>query len=221
MKQYNHCPDEEMLAGYIEGCLSSSEREAVEAHLGGCSLCLEDLAMSRCVVRGGNGPEAEQAPAEVTRKAVQLLEKQGAGRTITDNLVDSFHSLFSFLKEHVANGLLGEAHMAPVRSGTIVAPDTILVQKRFEEITAAIEIEKTGATRAKIRTRIIIGYPQFKGGRVTLLQGGREVSSLLFNYEQVVFDDIPFGAYTLSYNKNGKKIGAYSFEITESGNGRQ
>lgn len=219
MKKYNQCPDEEMLAGYIEGCLPNHKRGAVEEHLGECRSCLNEVAMSRCVIRGGAGPEPDNVPAEVTKKAVQMLEKQGSGKAIAENLADSFHSLFACLKEHVTNGLLGEAHLAPVRGGVMVSPDTILVQKRFEEITAAIEIEKTGAARAKIRTRIIIGYPGFKGGRVTLLKGEREVSSLLFSHDQVAFDDIPFGSYTLSYSRNEKKIGAYSFEITESGNG--
>ncbi len=56
---------EELLAGYVDGTLSQSERMIVDEHLAGCALCRGEVALATSA-RAGLGALAEQpAPAEI------------------------------------------------------------------------------------------------------------------------------------------------------------
>jgi hypothetical protein len=86
----------------------------------------------------------------------------------------------------------------------------------FKGIQTEIEIEKTGSNRAHIRVKLHEAGKQPEGVRVTLKAGEREIASYPFDGGYVLFEDIPFGHYSISLDKDGFQFGTYLFEIKET-----
>jgi hypothetical protein len=101
--------------------------------------------------------------------------------------------------------------------GTEGTSDFYRVRKMFKEIVAEIETEKAGHQIAAIRVILINGFGNEDDFRVTLRNSNnREIASHRIPGKFAIFENIPFGHYSLAFMQNGKKIGTYSFEIKES-----
>ena len=79
-----------------------------------------------------------------------------------------------------------------------------------------IEIEKRGENKALIRVKPAAGISHKEDVRVTLKKGNREISSGLLNRGHVVFEDIPFGHYSIISSRDGVILGEYLFKIKET-----
>jgi anti-sigma factor RsiW len=88
------CPDEEVLADYLEGHLPDEERFQMEQHLSDCHVCLEALVVTNSLIRDKGRYELDPVPAEVTKAAVDLVTRQG---------IISSDSLIEKLKRSVKN----------------------------------------------------------------------------------------------------------------------
>ena len=211
------CPDEERLADYLEGRLSEKERSHVEEHLAECEICLEGLAVITRLVQDRDRFELDHVSNEVTEAAVRLVTSR---TTMTQN------SLMEKLKESVNN--IGSSisvvlcpgqgwRPAPVRgSKTVVSDDCVCLKVSFEEIDTEIEIEKTGTSSAHIRVKPYKAEKCLGVLRITLKQGKREIASYLLDGPYVLFEDIPFGHYSISLAKKGVPLGIYNFEVKGS-----
>lgn len=213
------CPDEERLADYLEGRLSEKERSHVEEHLAGCEICLEGLAVITRLVHDRDQFELDHVSNEVTEAAVRL---------VTSRTVMTQDSLMEKLKGSVRN--IGSAmsdvlcpkqgqrwQPAPVRgSNTVVSDDCVCLKVSFEKIETEIEIEKTGSNSAHIRVKPHKAEKYRGVLRITLKQGKREVASYLLDGLYVLFEDIPFGHYSISLAKKGVSLGTYIFEVKGS-----
>jgi len=82
---------EELLAGYVDGTLSPSERDVVDAHLPGCAQCREELSLASAVVPtlaslpevpvplGVTGPVLAEARGHATSRAGSRFGKVQRG----------------------------------------------------------------------------------------------------------------------------------------------
>lgn len=217
------CPDEEMLADYLEGRLSDEENSFIEEHLTQCDHCLEVFEMSGQLIHSPPERELGSVPLAVTDAAVRLAlgdrsEPFVSLNTKLKRFLTHFHSSLS---ERIGPLPWGRYALSPIR-GTkkVLARDLIHLKKTFREIEAEIEIEKTGKNRAHIRVTILQANGLKSGIRVTLKREEREISSIL--YEEggyVLFENIPFGQYSLDFDRDGLKLGTYIFTIKESHHG--
>lgn len=221
------CSDDEMLADYFEGRLSDQDRTEMEAHLSECKMCMEALVVANSVVRGRSRFESEAAPNEVTEAAVCLINRQTSvlHGSLMQRLKRSIkglprYSLLRSLWSKVSDFLRlpwVEWRLARIRgSGRIISEDLINVRKSFNGLETEIEIEKTGHNKAHIRVKAPEYDSHKKTLRITLKRGEREISSYLLNGAYVLFEDIPFGHYSLAFVRDGAKIGTYLFEIKET-----
>lgn len=211
------CPDEERLADYLEGRLSEKEKSQVEEHLAWCDICLEGLAVTSRLMQDRDQFELDPVSNEVTEAAV---------RSVTSRTAITQDSLMEKLKGSVSNiGSAISEVLCPKQGGqpalvrgskTVVSDDFVCLNVSFEEIETEIEIEKTGNSSAHIRVK-----PHKAGKyrgilRITLKQGKREVASYLLDGLYVLFEDIPFGHYSISLAKKGVSLGTYIFEVKGS-----
>ena len=216
------CPDEEMLADYLEGRLFDGERHEIDEHLSGCDICLEDLMVARSLVRGGDSLELDPVPSQVTQAAVSLVNSQGSiwPGSLRERLNRSIKGLHLRLSGLFSPTPWGEWRLAPIRgSKKVVSRDLISLRKAFKGIDVEIEIEKTGESKALIRVKLPKNNSLGKRIRVTLKRGEREISSHLLDGGYALFEDIPFGHYGLTFARDGVMLGTYFFEIKESSNG--
>jgi len=222
------CPDEEWLADYLEGRLSEKERSHVEEHLAGCEICLERLAVTSRLVQDRDRFELDPVSNEVTEAAVRLVTSRTA--ITQDSLMEKLKGSVSKIGSAISDVLCpNQGHgwqPAPVRgSKTVVSDDFVCLNVSFEEIETEIEIEKTGSSNAHIRVKPHKAGKYRRVLRITLKQGKREVASYLLDGLYVLFEDIPFGHYSISLAKKGVPFGTYIFEVKgshrETGRGKR
>jgi len=209
------CPDEEMIADYLEGRLSVEDKDGLDAHLSECELCLEELVISAKALR--NAAESPPVPSSVTESAVRLVKGRSAvvaKKSLRESVADCAEKISAYFRYSFP----WRWQHATIRSSrTAAAPDLVIIRKVFREIETEIEIEKTGEEKAHIRVKVT-GRGK-NGIRVTLKKGEREISSQLLSGGYALFEDIPFGKYEIVFSTNGSELGAYTFEIRESRNG--
>ena len=217
------CPDEETIAAYIEGLLPEHERPRMEAHLSECDTCLDELNLTTSIVRGGNRFDTDMVP-KVTRSAVRLVNSQVSisNCSVDEKIRRSVRGLHSRLLDYLRFPVRGGWQLAPIRgSKKAVSADLFHIRKSFREFDTDIEIEKTGENKAHLRIRLTEHNGHKDEIRATLKKGEREFYSALSSGGRVLFEDISFGPYTLIFARNGASLGAYPFEIKESGNGKK
>jgi hypothetical protein len=209
------CPDEEIIADYLEGRLSSKDMEKLDAHLSECDLCLEELVIAGKALRE---PAALSAvPLSVTEAAVRRLSRLTTG-VAEKGLKEAIAAYVEKISDYFRYSLPRRWQHVTIRSSRIaVAPDLVIVRRVFKEIEAKIEIEKTGENKTHIRVKAV-GRDK-NGIRVTLKKGEREISSQLLSGGCALFEDIPFGKCEIVFSTNGSKLGTCTFEIRESRHG--
>jgi hypothetical protein len=209
------CPGEEMIADYLEGRLSAEAKEAIDAHLSECELCLEDLVIAGKAIR--DAAELPAVPSGVTESAVRLVARRKTG-VAEKGLKELIAAYAEKISDYVRYSFPWRWQQATIRSSKVAtAPDLVVIKKVFRDIEAEIEIEKTGEDKAHIRVKA--GGREKNGIRVTLKKGEREISSQLLSAGYALFEDIPFGRYEIVFSTNGSELGTYIFEIRESRNG--
>jgi hypothetical protein len=211
------CPTDEMLADYLRGRLAEKEGSEMEKHLSDCTSCLEELVIANSLFQGGDLPE-------VTETAVRLVQDLDA--TVSDSLSEKFERAIKTLPTRISDFLNhttgAELQPQPIRgSKRIVTKDLVLLKKTFKDMETEIEIEKMGENRAHIRVRLLLDDTTSKSIRVTLKKKEREIASHLAEGAQVLFEDIPFGHYSLTFARDGVTLGICQFEIKETNGGRR
>ena len=215
----NICPDEEMLADYIESRLSNNDKAEMDAHLSDCDQCLQAFVTVEGLVRSGDRIQLDTVPSRVTESAVHMVESNGSLSygSIRIKLKRFMIGLYRRFSHFFRWAPWGDWHLVPIRgSKKVISEDLVHIKKTFEEIETEIEIEKTGSGRAHIRVKLTGGIPHHKGIRVTLNRGEREISSHPFIGDYVLFEEVPFGHYSLTFSRNGLMLGKYLFEIKET-----
>jgi hypothetical protein len=91
----------------------------------------------------------------------------------------------------------------------------------FRDIETEVEIEKTGKAKACIKVNLPEAIKSEKTLRITLKKNDREIASYLSDGNFILFENIPFGHYSIALIEDDVKIGEYFFEIRETDHGRK
>jgi hypothetical protein len=212
------CPSEEVFADYIEGRLSDAEKVEVEGHLSSCERCIEELVVAGSVFREEERFELEHVPDGVTKAAVRLVQAQsaGGGPSLTEKVKASLENLSAKVVDSFSFRP-GGLQLEPIRgSKTRLDRDLIQVKKKYRDFDVEIEMEKMGENKAHIRVKIPGMVEEKRPVRVTLKRGEREMASQLLTDPYVLFENVPFGHYSLTFLTDGTEVGEYHFEIREN-----
>ena len=218
------CPAVETLADYLEGRLSEKKGSEMERHLSDCDICLEQLAVANSLLLDGHLSELESVPTEVTEAAVRLVRSQDwlLSESLPEKIERSLKDLPTKISDFLNHKSWGELQPQPVRGPKRkMTKDFVLLKKTFQDVETEIEIEKIGDNKAHIRLRILADDAANQAIRVTLKKGEREIASYLAESTYVLFEDIPFGHYSLALARDGIMLGIYHFEIKETQSGRK
>lgn len=218
----NPCPQDEVLADYMENRLKEEEAADVEAHLFDCDLCMESFLVAGKILRSGDLAGLDPVPDRVTQAALDRVLETYPSRqeSATDKIRRHLKEISQKALEYATSSPLGEPELVPIRSSRkVVSKDLIHLKKTFKNIDTEVEVEKTSPRKALIRVRLPNNNGRGKGVRVTLERDRREISSQLFGNGTVLFEDISFGLYRLTFSQNDVILGEYVLEIKESENG--
>ena len=219
------CLDEELLAGYLEGNLSKAQQDRVERHLADCELCLQDFVLSRKMMQEAVLDDLDPVPAKVTVSAIKQIQKQNQQPLVplTQIFKQAARDLYDKVSDVLTPSSRGGWELATVRGSKITKfRSGVIIRKTFAQIPTEIEIDKTLKGNAHIKVRFPEHDHRTRGTRVTLQKGAREVASFLINKAgYVLFEDVPFGHYSLVFLRNGDMFGTYLFELKETNHGRR
>ena len=220
------CPNEEILVDYLEGRLAGVEKSRVEDHLSFCDNCLEEVSAVYSIMQDGDSFEFMEVPTEVTLSAMELtFYKKNKFLLFLKEKLYHFIRNLKFKLSDFGMIFWTEWQLVPVRSSRVVlAKNHSRRRKDFNEIETDIEIEKIGDNLAQIR--VVLNKDQSIGRelRVTLIRrkrrGGvtaaildREIASYIIEDGYVLFENIPFDHYKLTYTRDGVTLGRYLFQI--------
>lgn len=217
------CPDEEMFVDYLEGRLSNNKRTKIEEHLSECDTCLEEFIVASNLERVEEGLQLDPVPAGLTQAALHVINNQSLipSGSLIERVKGSIKDLYTWLSAFFSPAIWRGWGFAQIRgSRKEVYKDLIRLRQTFGEIEAEIEIEKKGENRALIRVQLADDARNKEDVRATLKKGDREISSNLFNRGYAVFEDVPFGHYSITFSRNGIILGEYFFKIKETHYGR-
>ena len=213
------CPDEEMVAAYIEGLLPERLRAHMEAHLSVCDVCLAEFKVTNHMVKGGIRTNVCPVPPEVTESAVRLINSRNdlPKYSLRNKIGDLVSALRVKVTGSLHRGGTGQAALTPIRGSQGAVSDELFhIQKNFKDFDVHIGIEKTGEDMAHIRIWLSSQKDSGNNTRVTLKRNGRELCSSLLSGGHVVFEDIPFGPCRLIFDRDGVSLGVYAFNIKET-----
>jgi anti-sigma factor RsiW len=150
---------EELLAGYVDGTLSQSERTIVDEHLAGCAVCRAEVAWAT-TARTRLGALAEQpAPAEISAAVQAALAKTSPARTSGDRTPARYRIVTMAAAAAVLALLVvklphvGGSHPTSQAAGGFSAssPKAVPVQAAFGAPSLEMQsIDYTAATAAKL-----------------------------------------------------------------------
>lgn len=205
------CRDEESLASYLTGVLTSEGREQVEAHLAECSFCIEDLVAAHNAL--GAGLE-ETVPQTLAERAMALVPSSEQGHMFLDLVVRMVQDSLELV------GTSGHSTLAPARVGIrgrakSVGASILRVEKELGSLKVAVEVEHTEPEFCQVGVKVKQqGGGPAEGIRVSLISHDREQASYLARQGEIVFDRIPQGEYNLAVFVSGSPAGTIRLKLT-------
>lgn len=205
-----NCPDEEILARYVERVLDDDEAMRLEAHLAECSLCVEDVV---AVYKSTQDTGGKKVPQQVIDRAMSLVP--GAEPHVLDlvvRLVKDSLELISTSGQLVLTSPSLAIRARPKTSGTNI----LQVEKEMAKFKAAVEVEHVEPGLCQVVVRIEAeGNRPADGIRLSLFSGSREQASYLTRHGLAVFDRLPLGTYNLALSASGNPAGTIRLELTD------
>ncbi len=208
------CPDDEVLADYMEGRLSAEKRLILEAHLSDCDVCIENLVIGKSVARNMEQFELESVPHYITSSAMRLVDDLNT--PLIERTGRVAKKICSKISDFLAPDFWSSQAVSAIRGGRgeTVSDNCEPVIKNFNGIKTKIEIEKSLNAQEHTTIKVSLLPDQhitFADIRVSLKKGDRELSSFLLNNGYTLFEEIPPGEYQLVFTKDGFSIGKYIF----------
>lgn len=102
-----------------------------------------------------------------------------------------------------------------------IVENLVSLRVPFRDIETEVKIKKTGESKACIRINLSDAKKSKKALRITLKKNDREIASYLLDGNFLLFENIPFGHYSISLIEDDVKIGEYFFEIRETDHGKK
>ena len=203
---HHRCPDEEMLAAWLDGLLSEEARDALSTEMSGCADCTQLLAALGQV--GAAESPADLAttvvPAAVTRRAQALWPEEPAlaraarlaVRWVHDRLAPLADALTPLATPALAlrgGSTSGEAH------------EELHYQVRVGEVDLAIGLEVDGPEQIALTVRPLATPPA--GLLLRLSTAGETCAMSSLTAHGALVPALLCGEYELSLERAGQSLG--------------
>lgn len=205
-------PDEEALALFFAGNLSSEENETVKKHLISCETCSEAFSIQFRLKEG----EEKLPPQELVKQLKNLVTEQPQA---------SFLEILLRIKDKAleiinttGDVLVGQEFMpaAALRSREIKDfKDEITILKDFKDIRLEVKIENKqgGCFKLSVLAREKKTQAVIKNLRFTLFKDDCELESYLNDSGKVIFENLALGKYTVEITDIKDKLASVLLDI--------
>ncbi|MDD2751706.1 MAG: hypothetical protein PHN59_01050 [Candidatus Omnitrophica bacterium] len=205
-------PDEEDLAGFIEGKLAPVQKESLISHFLSCDACTQILAAQMKLKES----QELEVPVELLAKVKNLAQKEEKPQLL-EIFLKLKENIFELI--HTSGDVLVGQELVPavlLRSRKIDKfKDEVTVLKDFDNLRVEIKIENKPD---KFFDLIVIAKNKqtsqtLKDIRVTLIRDSLELASYLAESGKVIFEHIQLGKYALELFDLEKKLAAIILDI--------
>ena len=206
------CPDEEVLASYLDGIGAEERRSDIEAHLADCAVCLEQAI----VAYGAEGRgDAEEAHRELVERVMALVPASHGESLFLELVVRLVKNSLELIS--TSGKLVPITAPVGIRGRAKPLDTTLLqVEKEMGRLKVEVEVEAVEAGLCEVIVRVKDeGGRAAEGIRLTLFSKGREQASYLARQGEAVFDRIPQGEYNLAISDSGASVGRIRLRIME------
>ena len=210
------CPDEETLANYLAGGVTTSMREDMEIHLAQCMACLDELSAAHSSMMVD---EKEAVPEALVAKAMALMPQNAQEEGFFDMVVRLVRGSLELVS---TTGRLVEVPILAGVRGKLESPGTAILQveKEMGKFKVAVEVEPVEDDLCQLAVTVKAGAAVPTDGlRLSLLAGGREQASYLARQGTAIFDRISPGDYRLAITEANAPVGSIRLTIKEGHHG--
>lgn len=200
------CPNEENLANYLGASLTGEAKALIEAHLGRCSFCMDEITAA---FRAEQISITLNVPAHLVDRVKDLVAGTGTEPNVLEVVVRWLKDSIELVRT------TGQwiAPLTPVPAGVrgrAQSSDTgvLQVEKQLGEFRLGVEIERVESDTCQVAVQLVGKEGKLANNlRVSLFSGGREQASYLTKKGEAVFERIPRGVYDLKISDSGIPIG--------------
>jgi hypothetical protein len=205
-------PDEEALAGFLDGRLGHAEAGVLQEHLLFCGQCMDAFALAL----GGEPGAAEVMPEELIRKAKALVPAGMAQAVLQICLLLKEKALE--LLATTGDVLVGQELMpAPVLRSREIREfkDEVNILKDFPDLRVEAKLENKGGKALSLRIAVKRRPTQelLKDLRVTLVRAGTELESYLSSSGAVTFEHVLAGKYRVEISSPQERLAVMELDI--------
>ncbi len=213
------CPDIQALSDYIEGSVSSEEKDRMYEHLSVCDTCREEFVAANRLMQDNTLFDFTPATATETRLAVKKIGLCPPNkRSLADGVLgrSGFFKRSRFFKWMTAGPQMPlPMELAAVRKKTsAVNFEYILVETNIDGLKLSLFAEKEAGNSFRMRIRLLEEIPNV---RITLTDETGMVLSRPLTQGFAHMEKLSFGQWRLILSHRGSEKGEYRFGIDKSG----
>jgi len=206
------CPDETILARFLEKKLSNEQKESIINHLAICDHCLQKVAFSSSFSKDEELMKLEQVTiSDEQAKSILLNTKQKKYLTkIKKSILHASSIVEKWFQDKIYNIKRGseiqfsnniQYSYATVRNKSDKSSDNICI-KEIESVTIELHILSTTMNKNELQLNISLSDKKWEDSRIYLKHYmGRLISSRTITKEPIVFKNLLDGKYILEFIK--------------------
>lgn len=204
--------DEETVALFMEGKLSSQEETRIKKHLISCDKCIEVLAIQVKLKPG----DAEKVPMQLLEGVKNLVKEEDKSPAL-EIILRVKEKVLEILNT-TGDVLVGQ-ELVPASILRSRKPqdfkDEVTILKDFKDIRVEAKIENkgTGAFSLTVLAKEKETQEVIKDLRVTLLKDDLELESYLADTGQVIFEHVLLGKYIVEISTLESKLASILLDI--------
>lgn len=210
-KEKEH-PDEETLACFIEGRLTTEENDLIKEHLIICEPCALAVALNLA----SPNIEAKDVPEELLKQLKNLLVFR-QDPTLLEIILKLKEKTLEMINA-TGDVLVGmELVPAPVLRARSIKDfkDEVTILKDFKDIRVEVKVENRGgrAFNLNILVKQKLSQKTIKDLRVTLIKDDLELESYLTDSGSISFENVSLGEYSVEISTIDNKLASIILDI--------
>jgi hypothetical protein len=210
MKEHSHAMDDLQIAGYLDGRLAHPERRAVESFLESDADFRQTVEAASAALLPSAAPEAA-VPETLLKKAIDLYP-----RTPVLDLIFSLAQKALHVVHAAADFQLSRPEpVLALRRQSRGEGSLILATKKFDAVTAEVNIEKVAGGLCNIGVSVLYNATgQLAHNlRVDLAGNNRLLGSDRLRNGSVLFEEVGRGIYEITIREQRSAIATLSIQI--------
>ncbi len=213
----NQCPDNEVIACYVDGLLSKEEKITLDRHVSTCQKCKEVFAIQEEVAKLQEKEGLSYVPPYVIERAKNLVNEK-FGLNVLEVLVEFRDEVFKAVRS--TGEIIAGLQLQPafsLRGNQAESVKTLSIKKVFDNVRVEIEItrEQGDLNTVVLKVKDEQVETPLSDLRATLIQDEIELESYITKNGKAIFENIKQGKYLIQISSPNNPVGIINLELNK------